>query len=159
DGIWSPAPAGAAIVVMPFWWQRREAIVAGLFLLVAVTGVLVRHVSLRRARARVAELERDRAIERERSRIARDLHDDLGSRLAQIALIAEDPGRASPDRISTVAREAMQTMDELVWTVNARNDTVERFAEFAAEFAEEHLSLAGLHYRLHIQPDLDGRRL
>jgi ligand-binding sensor domain-containing protein/signal transduction histidine kinase len=159
DGVWSAAPTRAAITIVPFWWQRREARVAGVFLLIAVTAFVARHVSLRRARARVAELERDQALERERARIARDLHDDLGSRLAQIALIAEGPAPGSPDRIATVAREAMRTMDELVWTVNSRNDTVERFAEFAAEFAEEHLSLAGIRYRLQIQPDLDGRRL
>jgi signal transduction histidine kinase len=71
----------------------------------------------------------------------------------------------SGDRILTVARDAMQTMDELVWSVNARNDTVERFAEYASEFAEEYLSLAGLRYRLQIQPgheavqfDADARR-
>jgi ligand-binding sensor domain-containing protein/signal transduction histidine kinase len=159
DGLWSAAPARVAITIVPFWWQRREAAVAGVFLLIGITAFIARHVSLRRARARVAELERDQALERERARIARDLHDDLGSRLAQIALIAEGPGGSSPHRIATVAREAMQTMDELVWTVNSRNDTVERFAEFAAEFAEEHLSLAGIRYRLQIQPDLDGRRL
>ncbi len=159
DGGWSTTPARIAVAVIPHWWQRREAFVAGVFLMMAMTGSGVRHVSLRRARARVAELEREQAIERERSRIARDLHDDLGSRLAQIALIAEDPSGPSPERISNVAREAMRTMDELVWTVNARNDTVEKFAEFAAEFAEEHLSLAGVRYRLQIQPDLEGRRL
>jgi len=157
DGQWTSTPARVAVVVMPFWWQRREAWAAGVALLIVVTSFVARHVSLRRARVRVAELERERGLERERSRIARDLHDDLGSRLAQIALIAEDPVRSSPVRIASVAREAMRTMDELVWTVNARNDTVERFAEFAAEFAEEHLSLAGVRYRLQIQPDLGGR--
>jgi len=159
DGAWSTAPARAAVVVIPFWWQRREANAAAAVLLVGLIVVVVRHISLRRARARVAELEREQALERERSRIARDLHDDLGSRLAQIALIAEQPAEGSADRIASVAREAMQTMDELVWTVNARNDTVERFAEFAAEFAEEHLALAGIRCRLQIQPDLENARL
>lgn len=164
DGAWSGAPRVIALSVTPFWWQRREVQGAALVLLLLITGYLVRLVSLRRARARLAELERERereqAVERERSRIARDLHDDLGSRLAQIALIAEDPQASRPsDQISGVAREAMQTMDELVWTVNARNDTVGSFAEFAAEFAEEHLRLAGVRYRLQFQPDLDGRRL
>jgi len=159
DGHWSGTSAAVTVSVSPLWWQRRPVQAAGLALLLVATAIAARHLSLRRARARVTELEREQAIERERSRIARDLHDDLGSRLAQIALIAEDPARASSDRISSVARDAMRTMDELVWTVNARNDTVERFAEFAAEFAEEHLSLAGIRYRLQIQPDLDGRRL
>jgi ligand-binding sensor domain-containing protein/signal transduction histidine kinase len=160
DGQWTDAPARVALAVTPLLWQRREVQAAGLLLLLVLTGFLVREVSVRRARARVKELEREQAVERERSRIARDLHDDLGSRLAQIALISED--REEPraaEQISGVAREAMQTLDELVWTVNARNDTVGRFAEFAAEFAQEHLRLAGLRCRLQLPDDLDGQHL
>jgi signal transduction histidine kinase len=132
----------------------------GLLLLLAATGYGVRVVSLRRARVRVAELEREQALDRERSRIARDLHDDLGSRLAQIALIADSPSAsAATDRIAGVARTAMVTLDELVWSVTARNDTVESFADYAAEFAEEHLSLAGVRCRLQFQEDFGGRQL
>lgn len=155
DGVWATSPAVIELIVAPYWWERRGWQAAALLALLAVTAVAVRNVSLRRARARVAALENEQALERERSRIARDLHDDLGSRLAQIALIAEAAPQ-SGDRIANVAREAMRTMDELVWTVNARNDSVESLAEFAAEFAEEHLSLAGLRCRLQLQADLEG---
>jgi ligand-binding sensor domain-containing protein/signal transduction histidine kinase len=157
DGRWTPTSAGVALVVTPLWWQRRPVEAAGIILLVAVSAFTARFVALRRARARLAELEREQALERERSRIARDLHDDLGSRLAQIAIIAEGPEASrSFERVSGVAHDAMRTMDELVWTVNARNDTVESFSEYAAEFANEHLALAGLRYRLQFQPDLEG---
>jgi signal transduction histidine kinase len=160
NGAWSGKSAAVSLAVVPFWWQRREVQGAALAVLLVASGYVVRVLSLRRARARVAELEREQAVERERSRIARDLHDDLGSRLAQIALIAEAEGVShTTTQISGVAREAMQTMDELVWTVNARNDTVDSFAEFAAEFAEQHLRLAGIRYRLQFGTDFDGRRL
>jgi signal transduction histidine kinase/streptogramin lyase len=155
DGAWGATPARLAVVVTPLWWQRQWVVAAALLLLLAVTAGGVRHVSLRRTRVRLEELERERALDRERTRIARDLHDDLGSRLAQIALIAEQPAAAG-ERVAAVAREAMRTMDELVWTMNARNDTAERFAEYAAEFAEEHLSLAGIRFRLQFQAELDG---
>lgn len=160
DGQWTTVPAHVSLAVTPFVWQRPGIQAAGLLLLLAMTGLAVREVSVRRARARVRELEREQAVERERSRIARDLHDDLGSRLAQIALISEDPDEPRPaEQISGVAREAMQTLDELVWTVNARNDTVGRFAEFAAEFAERHLRLAGVRCRLQFPNDLETRHL
>lgn len=157
DGGWATTPASVALRVAPLLWQRRPVQAAGLVLLLAATVLAARAVLLRRTRARVAELEREQALERERSRIARDLHDDLGSRLAQIAIIAEGPEASrSFERVSGVAHEAMRTMDELVWTVNARNDTVERFGEYVVEFADEHLTLAGIRYRLQIQSDLDG---
>ena len=48
----------------------------------------------------------------------------------------------------------MRTMDELVWAVNARNDTVESLAYYLAQFVEEHVAAAGLRYRLRLPPDL-----
>ena len=152
DGVWGTTPARVAVVITPFWWQRTDVTVAALFLLIGLTALGVRHVTLRRARARVAELERAQALDRERSRIARDLHDDLGSRLAHIALIADASG--APGSVSNAARDALKTMDELVWAVNARNDSVESFAQYASEFVQEQASAAGLRCRLEIAHDL-----
>src|SRR5690606_37386068 len=50
--------------------------------------------------------------------------------------------------------DALRTMDELVWTVNARNDTVESFAQYASEFVQELATAAGLRCRLQIAPNL-----
>jgi ligand-binding sensor domain-containing protein/signal transduction histidine kinase len=160
DGQWSTTPARVAVIVRPFWWQRREAIAAALVLLVVVTGLTVRSVSLRRARARLAELEREQTLERERTRIARDLHDDLGSRLSHISILAGAGGVTERDaRISREALAAVQTMDELVWAVNARNDTVESFANYVAHFAEDQAGAAGLRCRLLLPPDPPARAL
>lgn len=157
DGVWSAAPATARVIVAPFWWERRSTRAAGLALLLIATGAAVSAVVQRRARRRLADLERERALDRERTRIARDLHDDLGSRLTHIALMAD--GSESTDPISSAARAAVETLDELVWTVNARNDTAEGFATYAARFAEEHVSAAGIRLRLHFAPDLHAHEL
>jgi signal transduction histidine kinase len=159
DGNWTTTAARIAVVVTPFWWQRRGVIAAALLLVLAATAFGVRHVSLRRARARVAELEREQALDRERIRIARDLHDDLGSRLSHIAIMADSPAATGDGRIAQAARAAVRTMDELVWAVNARNDTVENFAYYIAQFAEEHVIAAGVRCRLLLPPDLPARAL
>jgi ligand-binding sensor domain-containing protein/signal transduction histidine kinase len=164
DGAWTATPARVPFVVKPFWWQRRAAVAAALLLLVAATALVARHVVLRGERARLAEVERDRARERaldqERSRIARDLHDDLGSRLTHIGMMADTAeGAAVVPRIAAAARDAARTMDELVWAVNARNDTVESFAHYLAHFAEEHVIPAGLRCRVMMPPDLPPRPL
>src|SRR5439155_20063548 len=77
DGLSSGRPAVMRLIVAPFWWERRLVQGAGVGFLLLVTALGVRKVSLRRARARLAELEHARALDRERARIARDLHDDL----------------------------------------------------------------------------------
>jgi ligand-binding sensor domain-containing protein/signal transduction histidine kinase len=160
EGLESRRPAVMQLVVAPFWWERRlvQGAAAGLLLLVTAAGV--RRISIRRARARLAELEREQALDRERARIARDLHDDLGSRLAHIAILADTAGALDRDgRIVRAAREAAQTMDELVWTVNARNDTVESLAYYLGHFAAESVAAAGLRCRLEIPIDLPERPL
>ncbi len=157
DGMWSTSPATARLVVLPFFWERPAVQAAGLGLLLVTTGLIVNNIAQRRSRRRLADLERERAIERERERIARDLHDDLGSRLSHIALLAD--GEAAPARVSSAARTAVETLDELVWTVNSRQDTVEGFANYAARFAEEHVSSAGMRLRLQFAPDLDAFEL
>lgn len=152
DGVWSTSPGTARLVVLPFFWERPAVQLASLGFLLAATGVIVNFVAQRRARRRLADLERERALERERTRIARDLHDDLGSRLAHIALMT-DRG-ATGVRVSTAVRTAVESLDELVWTVNARHDSVDGFAAYVARYAEEHVGAAGLRLRLQISPDL-----
>lgn len=160
DGVWSASPAHTALSVSPFWWERRDAQLAMLLGLLVLTGFGVRELSLRRARARLAELMREQALERERSRIARDLHDDLGSQLSHMALMAARTETGEPgQRLAAAARSAVQTMDELVWSVNARNDTVEAFAYYVAQYAEEHVGIAGLRCRLALPPALPARPL
>ena len=97
----------------------------------AATAGLARWTSLRRTRARLRELEHEQAVERERARIARDIHDDLGARLSHLALMA-DSG-AGKNGLAQTARDTIQAMDELVWAVNARNDTVPAFAASSAQ--------------------------
>jgi two-component sensor histidine kinase len=153
DGLWSTSPAAIALTVLPFWWERWPVRAAALGLLLVVTGVTVRYAVLRRTRERLAELERQHVLERERTRIARDLHDELGSRLSLIGLMAE--GTAA----SAEARGAAETLDQLVWTVNAQNDTAGSFAAYASRLAEEHLDAVGLRHRFHVQPGLGDRAL
>jgi ligand-binding sensor domain-containing protein/signal transduction histidine kinase len=152
DGVWSQSPLRVPLVVRPLWWQRTGVTAGAVLLLMVTTGLAVREFTLRLARRRMRELEREHALNRERARIARDLHDDLGSRLAHIALMADANGDPGP--VAAAAREAMKTMDELVWWVNARNDTVENFSQYASEFVQEQAVLAGLRCRLEIAPDL-----
>jgi ligand-binding sensor domain-containing protein/signal transduction histidine kinase len=157
DGVWSTMPATMPLVVLPFIWERAWVQATALVLLLILTGGVVRVVTQRAAARRVADLERAHALERERTRIARDLHDDLGSRLALIAMMTERG--MDTKQVSTAVRTAVESLDELVWTVNARHDTIEGFAAYAARFAEEHVGAAGLRLRLHFAPDLPATEL
>lgn len=154
DWTWSEQPAALEVVFLPLWWERRSVQAAGMALLLVVTAGVVFRVASWRHRARMAALEREHAVQQERERIARDLHDDLGSRLAHISLLSDRVEGSGDAPIGAAAREAAQVVDELVWVVDARNDTVEAFANYVAHIAEEFVRGAGLNFRVVVAPAL-----
>lgn len=134
------------------------------WLLGAVLGVaggaliaVVRYVTNRKIQARVEVLERQRALERERTRIARDLHDDLGASLTRIALLSElakadlhrpELAKTHLDQIFTTVSGLARELNEIVWAVNPDNDNLEHFTDHICKFAQDYLSVAGVRCRL-----------
>ena len=134
------------------------------WLLGAVLGVtggalvaVVRYVTNRKIQARVEVLERQRVLERERTRIARDLHDDLGASLTRIALLSElakadlhqpELAKTHLDQIFTTVSGLARELNEIVWAVNPDNDNLEHFTDHICKFAQDYLSVAGVRCRL-----------
>jgi signal transduction histidine kinase len=155
EGVWNDTPAELSFRVLPHVWNTLwfQAFTA-----LAVTGALalaVRHVSIRNWRRKLAALQSLHEIERERARIARDIHDDLGARLTQITLLSDQSqsepageARNSARKISTAARELAQSLDEIVWAVNPHHDTVEGLVEYLCQYADDYLEDTPLHCRL-----------
>lgn len=159
DGVWNEAGVTISVVVQPWiwqtWWFR---IGAGSGLIGALTW-LVRRREQQKARARLEQLERAHAVERERARIAQDIHDDVGASLTQIAFLSERVKSAGADvaevgrwnqRVAKAARDTIQSLDEIVWAVSPEHDTLESLANYLARFAQDHLSLAGIRCLLEV---------
>src|SRR5205085_1646253 len=149
-------------VLPPFWqtwWFRTLAALA----IVAMIAGSVYYVSTQRLQRQLANLRQQEALEQERSRIARDLHDQLGANLTQVALLGDlaESDKDSPEevqsharQISHTARETTRALDEIVWTVNPSNDTLDGLINYLCKYAQEYFELAGLRYRLEVPPQL-----
>ncbi len=114
---------------------------------------------------RVLKLEQASALATERARIARDLHDDLGTALTGLALEAEigRQEQAEPSwlrfRLGEVAarsRSLADRMREVVWAISPRCDTIESLAGFLCQHTEQFTSAAGLRCRLHLPDHPEG---
>lgn len=157
SGVWNERGATLAFTVAPFFWQRLsfQAAMLGLFTLCVIA--VVRYVSFRRLRLHVRELEQQTMLHKERARIAKDIHDDLGANLTQITLLSElanqdmaSPEKARPqiDKISATARQVMKSLDEIVWAVNPRNDTLPHLVDYLGQFTLDFLRAPGIRCRL-----------
>jgi ligand-binding sensor domain-containing protein/signal transduction histidine kinase len=163
DGIWNETGSALAMTVQPQFWQTggfRAAVILGFLGLVAI---VVRYLSTQKLQRQLQALKQQEALEKERSRIARDLHDQLGANLTQVALLGElaEADRHSPaqvvshaQQISQTARDTTHSLDEIVWAVNPSNDTLDGLITYACKYAQEYLTLAGLRYRAEVPPQL-----
>ncbi len=173
------SPADVQVIARPPWWTlgRLLVVVAALLLGLALAFIWIR--SLRQqVERRTRQLEREisereraeklRAIEHERSRIARDLHDDLGSTLTEISMMATaSPGlkiesEMAVNRLREIAeksRSMVSALDGVVWVVNSKNDTLSSLIEYLASHAEEFLSKAQVACRIELPKSCSERTI
>jgi signal transduction histidine kinase len=157
--LWNEQGAMLAFTILPYFWQTWWFEVLSGSSLAAVLGAGVFWVSRRRVRRKLEQSERQRALERERARIARDIHDDLGASLTRITMLsqsvrAEIDGQTQAsedvDQIYSTARELTRAMDEIVWAVNPKHDTLDSLVTYLGRFAQQFLSSAGVRCRLDV---------
>ena len=159
DGVWNPASAALDLTAEPYWWETAWFRVgAGGILIAGLVGGVF-WVTRRRTHRKLERLRAQQALQRERLRIAHDIHDDVGASLTRISLLSQaaledaDLGRdAKPNlgRIYQTTRALTGTLDEIVWAINPSHDTLDSLATFFAEWAGEFLEPAGLDLRLDI---------
>jgi signal transduction histidine kinase/ligand-binding sensor domain-containing protein len=157
DGVWSESEPTLAFTVLPrfwqTWWFTGGAVLAG----IGAVGGAARYITRRRLHKKMERLERQRVLENERSRIARDIHDDLGSNLARIMMLSQSNRAEGEDsqqivtrlgKVYLTARELTRTMDEIVWAVSPHHDTLDSLVNYLGKFAQDFLNVAGIRCRL-----------
>lgn len=157
---WPAATAVAALGELP-WWKTPEAIEilptmrpvklyfwqTGWFQvsLLSLSGLVIL-ISLRLVAQLALHRKEQWLLQQERARIARDIHDDLGSRMTQLVLHGEvaqselppeSETRLQIDRICEDARGILSTMDEILWAVNPKRDAFRDFTSFICGHVEE----------------------
>jgi signal transduction histidine kinase/ligand-binding sensor domain-containing protein len=164
-GNWSKGGASVSITVKPFFWETWW-FKFGLAILTAfVAGALVFLALRRKHQIQIRSLAARQALEQERSRIARDIHDDLGASLTRISLLSQsspaetDQSKSAMGQIQSTTRDLMRSMDGVVWAISPENDHFDDLANYLSSYAQEFLSVADIRCRLNFPVDLPERKL
>ncbi|MBM3883657.1 MAG: hypothetical protein FJ387_28785 [Verrucomicrobia bacterium] len=158
-GVWNPTGATFAFYLAPHFYQTWLFYgLCGLTALLAAYGL---HAWLAHRDRQLERLERELALAHERTRISRDIHDDLGAHLTQIGLLTEITRRElGPEhqadrhvtKIAAASKAISQSVVEIVWALNPQNDTLRSLLAYVRKYAAEQSADAGI--RLHVDfPD------
>jgi ligand-binding sensor domain-containing protein/signal transduction histidine kinase len=158
DGIVSERPAHIAFTIRPPFWQQWWFLLAA----ACVLGGLVYLAYLYRVRQLLQ-------VERLRTRIATDLHDDIGASLTRIALLSDiakdEAQRAAPHltevaaRIGTDARDLLEAVSTLVWSIDPRHDQFDDLLTMMKDFAQDMFEGKRITYNFSADPSLSSCRI
>jgi signal transduction histidine kinase len=153
SGIYPDETGAYGFQIRPPWWQTLAFRASMALLLAAGIGWAIRSYTVRRLKAQRVVLERQKAIEKERTRIATDMHDDLGAGLSRIKFLSDTIGikqqRQQPidEEISGIreySREMIDKMGEIVWALNQKNDLLSDLLSYTRSYAAAYLMQAGI---------------
>jgi len=120
-------------------------------------------ISVRLAAQVVVQHRAEKLLARERNLIARDIHDDLGAGLTQLVLQGEvaqtefpagSPARERLGELSERARAVSRSLEEVLWAVNSRRDTLRDFTSHVCKYAQNFLAETNIRCRLDVQADM-----
>jgi signal transduction histidine kinase len=162
------SPADIKVLAQPPWWTlKRLLFITGILVCVLAAAALWITQLHRQVEQRTLELgaqiqqrqnvEHQRAMEQERTRIAQDLHDELGSGITEISmLIARAKFATIPDEkrnqylehVREKAGQVVTVLDEIVWAMNPRHDSLASLVSYFCIYADRFLGLANIAWHL-----------
>jgi signal transduction histidine kinase len=149
---------GMALRPPPFW-ERWWFYGLVMLLAASVVIMMVQFINHRKLKKQLVELEKQRQMDKERQRISREMHDDIGAGLTQITLMSESSknktGHHSEKELEDIAetsRKLVSSMSEIIWSLNPENKTLEQLVAYLREQLNKQLEYSGINYAVQL-PD------
>ncbi len=158
--------AALAFAIPQVFWKTAPFLTLGGVGFAAVVAAVAQALTRRRMQRQFERLEQQRVLERERTRIARDIHDDLGTSLTRVVLLSQSvrgavapgtPAAEDLEQISRTSQAMTRSLEEIVWAVDPAHDSLDSIANYLGRFAQDFLSAAGISCRLDLPEQLPAQ--
>lgn len=141
------------IIIKPPFWKTTWFIIAVTILLAGLIIFITRKIAQAKLKRRIYELEGIKALDEERTRISREMHDDIGAGLTRIALMSEAAKRSEEnkqqlDEIANTSRKLVGNMSEIIWSLNPENNSLEQLLGYMREQLHQLLEHSGIDYSI-----------
>jgi signal transduction histidine kinase/streptogramin lyase len=162
-GAWNGPEATLSLLVPTPFWRAWWFLALTALVTAGSVAAGARRLSNRRLRQRLRRLQHEQAMDRERTRIARDMHDELGAKLTKVSFLSErlkSRTANAPElrqQIGTIAetsRSLLKSLDEIVWAVNPKNDTLEHLADYLGQYADEYFQNTAVECAVNLPEEL-----
>ncbi|MGE4490469.1 MAG: ATP-binding protein, partial [Kiritimatiellales bacterium] len=155
DGVWNMEPVSIHILVQPHFWETWWFHAAIIVFCTLLLSFIVFSISDRIHRKKVIHAQQLQAVEEERTRIAMDIHDEIGSEVTRITLLCnlfihtfrvKDWSKAPRhlNELDRVSQKLVKSLDEIVWVVRPSNDNLKSLLLYLSEYAVTLLEEAGI---------------
>lgn len=166
DGAWGSASKLFITISAP-WWRQWWFVAFYVTAAVAAAYVSLRTYLRFRMMAQQRVIERQLAVQEERARISKDMHDDLGSGLTQIAImtellkarVADAVQLEHVEKISRTANDLVDNMGQIIWSMNPQNDAIENVMGYLRKFALDFFENTGIACNIHFPHAIEELRL
>ncbi|RKY98672.1 MAG: hypothetical protein DRQ13_03300, partial [Ignavibacteriae bacterium] len=147
DGIWNTEGASIKLIITPPYWQTWWFIT----LVIIIIGFIIYYIS-------TLSIKNQLAIEQLKTKIASDLHDNVGAGLTEISILSEVAaqkmdGNAEKNskeikNISNISRELVDSMSDIVWVVNPQRDSLYDLIIKLKDSYNEFLNTVGISFKV-----------
>lgn len=167
-GIWTDKEMQIKISINAPFWQRWWFYTLAAACIAGVLIIITQYISQNRLKEKIRQLEKQKAVEAERNRISKDMHDEIGSGLTRIALMTElmntqkqldEKTKREVNEIAGSTRQLVESMSEIIWTLNPHNDKLEDLFAYLREQTTHYFEPLNIAYKINFPDNIPDIKL
>jgi len=166
NGVISPFTKELQIEISKAFWQTTLFRIALLIIILFIGWLFIKWYFSAKIRKQKIIFEKQQAVDQERTRIAMEMHDDLGSGLTAIRYLAGSlsgqSSSATKDnavKIANSAQSLVESMNDIIWTMKSDNSTLQEFLAYTRKQTAEQLEIAGINFRFNLPENIPDIKL